>query len=111
MAAQLAARAEREGRATVRGCLLDIGRYPGLLLQGEQEIVGELYRLDDARAGELLEVLDRYEGALDEPPLFRRVAAVARDSDGRAVEAWIYVWARPAEGFPIIRSGDWLAAG
>src|SRR5688572_8924061 len=46
------------GEGHVRGTLLDLGRYPGLVA-GSGRVAGELYRLERP---ELLPVLDREEG-------------------------------------------------
>jgi gamma-glutamylcyclotransferase (GGCT)/AIG2-like uncharacterized protein YtfP len=135
------------GRARVRGVLVRVAIYPGLVLDGRAGwVLGELYRLRDPR---VLEQLDAYEGVgpLDpEPREYRRVRALVqqvrdegeggdgrdgegrcegkgedgrkgdgcegdgREGDGReaAHEAWVYEYARPIIGLPIIASGDFL---
>src|SRR5438034_11258013 len=54
----LAARTTLIGRGTVRGRLLSLGRYPGIV-DGGDRVTGELYRIDDE---ELLPAVDREEG-------------------------------------------------
>lgn len=71
---------DRVGEGVVRGTLYDLGDFPALLLSGEDEVRGEIWRCP----AELLAELDAYEG-VDEG-LFRRVAVRV---DGRA--CWIYV--------------------
>src|SRR2546427_12801987 len=46
------------GEGRVRGRLVDLGRYPGLI-DGVGDVRGEIYQLDDPQ---LLAVLDREEG-------------------------------------------------
>lgn len=72
--------AERVAEGAVRGTLFDVGSYPALLLSGEDEIRGEVWRC----AAELLPVLDRYEST--EKGLFRRVAV-----DVGGIACWVYV--------------------
>jgi gamma-glutamylcyclotransferase (GGCT)/AIG2-like uncharacterized protein YtfP len=94
----LAAGAAFLGPGTVRGRLLDLGRYPGLVAGGGR-VRGELYRL--ARA-ELLGRLDRQEGYNFE----RRRAWVARAA-GPRVLAWIYRYRGPRGRATPIPTGDW----
>src|SRR5207247_2132885 len=65
----------------MRGRLLDLGRYPGLI-DGRGTVRGELYRID---APEVLPALDREEGYNFD----RRPATVTRTS-GRRARAWVY---------------------
>lgn len=72
--------AERVRAAVIRGTLFDVGDYPALLLSGDHEVRGEIWRCP----ADLLPVLDQYEGTDD--GLFRRVAI---EVDGTA--CWVYV--------------------
>lgn len=110
MHARLRAGAHPLGPGRVRGVLVRVGSYPGLVLDPAAGWVqGELYALWDPA---VLEPLDAYEGAgpLDpEPREYRRVRArVERTDEPSALEAWIYEYARPIAGLPVIASGDFL---
>jgi len=85
----------------VRGALVDLGEYPGLVA-GEREVAGELIELDDP--GAALRELDRvedFEGYGAPGSLYRRV--VVEVDDG--THAWTYRYVGPG-GRPI-PSGDW----
>ena len=99
--AVLARRATAVGARTVRGRLLDLGRYPGLV-DGAGRVRGEVYRLDDA---ELLPVLDREEGYN-----FVRRRAIVTLAGGRRVRAWLYRYRGPRERSTPIHDGDYRRA-
>jgi len=86
------------GRGTVRGRLLSLGRYPGIV-DGGDRVTGELYRIDDE---ELLPAVDREEGYN-----FLRRRAVVTLTDGRRARAWIYRYRGPRERAAVIPAGDW----
>ena len=94
----LARRATLLGGAHVRGRLVDLGAYPGLL-DGRAIVRGELYRLDDA---ELLRDLDREEGYNFD----RRRTTVTLES-GRRARAWVYRYRGPRERAIPIPGGDY----
>ena len=89
------------GEGSVRGRLLDLGRYPGLVA-GRRRVRGELYRLD---APEVLPVLDREEGYN-----FERRRAVVTLAGGRRARAWIYRYRGPRERATRIVDGDYRRA-
>ena len=89
------------GDARVRGTLLDLRDYPGLV-DGEGWVSGELYRLHDR---ELLPALDRAEGYNFE----RRRAGVSL-ADGRRSSAWVYRYRGAREGAVPIPHGDYRRA-
>jgi gamma-glutamylcyclotransferase (GGCT)/AIG2-like uncharacterized protein YtfP len=85
----------------VRGRLLDLGPYPGLV-GGGGTVRGELYRID---APEVLPVLDREEGYNFD----RRLATVTLAS-GRRARAWAY-WYRGSQHRAVaIPDGDYRRA-
>jgi len=84
-AASLLAGCTSLGSATVNGMLYDIdGRFPAVVLYGEADVHGELWRCPAS----LLLQLDEYEGTRD--GLFRRVGLEARSADGASVPCWVY---------------------
>jgi gamma-glutamylcyclotransferase (GGCT)/AIG2-like uncharacterized protein YtfP len=94
----LLARARYLGPATVRGRLVSLGRYPGLVA-GAGRVRGELYRLE---GDELLTAVDHEEGYNFE----RRLTPVTR-ADGRRTRAWLYWYRGPRDGAIPIPEGDW----
>jgi gamma-glutamylcyclotransferase (GGCT)/AIG2-like uncharacterized protein YtfP len=89
------------GEASVRGRLLDLGRYPGLV-EGGGRVRGEVYRLDDP---ELLPVLDREEGYN-----FVRCQGVVTLARGRRARGWLYRYRGPRERAVPIPDGDYRRA-
>ena len=89
----LRAHAEFLGKATVRGSIYRVARYPGFREEPAGVVQGEIYRLRDAS---ILARLDDYEG--DE---FERV---------RIGEWWIYRYRGAVSEEQRIESGDFLEA-
>jgi gamma-glutamylcyclotransferase (GGCT)/AIG2-like uncharacterized protein YtfP len=108
-------RLARESRviaaATVYGRLYRLGRYPGLVLNGDQSDIvhGELLELCSPMA--TLAWLDDYEGIVpgDHPhnEYARRTLEVTR-ADGHHVMASGYVYQQPIAAKPLISNGRWL---
>lgn len=96
------------GRARMRGRLVDLGEYPGLIppRNADDWVRGEVYALSDP--GGTLSRLDEYEGCAAESPVFRRNLGRAVFDSGRKLSAWVYVYTGvvPCKGF--IASGDYL---
>jgi len=91
--------------ATVRGTLVSLGWYPGLLLDPPGVVHGEVYRLaDPGDALARLDEIEEFHGFDAADSLYhRRLVQTA------AGLAWIYVLAHdPQRGVPI-PSGDWRA--
>ena len=99
------------GRTTLLGTLYDMGWYPGLSLQGSQQVLAEVYPLDAA----LEQVLDGYEGIWpqDTGEYTKRIVTVpvALPSGGSQMMAVLVYEALPAAvaDCPVIEAGDWLA--
>ena len=101
----------------LRGRLFLVKDFPGADFPGavdssssEDRVRGEVYELHDEPA--LLEKLDEYEECSPndpKPTLYRREKRNVVLEDGRTVEAWVYLFNRPTDGLPRIRSGDFLA--
>ena len=92
MAGFLAARARLLGHASCAGRVLDLGDYPGLVEVEDPSarVAGELWELA-APPEPTLAVLDDYEACAE--GLFERVRrAVSLASEGRELEAWVYLY-------------------
>jgi len=86
------------GPATIRGHLLDLGAYPGLILPGDQNISGHLFALPFGREEDRVwSALDRYEGFRPAAPatsLFIRSLIEVTLPDGTEQTAWVYLFNR-----------------
>jgi len=89
------------GLGRVRGTLLDLGSYPGLV-EGRGTVTGEVYHLD---APELLPAVDRAEGYNFERRRRRVVMA-----GGRPAWAWVYHYRGPRSGAHLLAHGDYRRA-
>lgn len=93
------------GSASVAGRLVDLGAFPGLVppqAPGDR-VHGDLFAIAEAQEQELLDALDRYEGAR-----FERVQQTVDGPDGPA-RAWLYVYRGAVDGRPVVSGGDYLA--
>jgi gamma-glutamylcyclotransferase (GGCT)/AIG2-like uncharacterized protein YtfP len=88
--------------ASVRGALYALDEYPGLV-EGEDVVVGEVWRFAAEDMQETLARLNQVEGfcggADDE---YRRVVIMCETVEG-TVEAWTYLYARVSELRPDCR--------
>jgi len=93
------------GPASVAGRLLDLGAFPGLVAPAApgDRVHGDLFAIAEAQRDELLDALDRYEGAS-----FERVEETVDGPDGPA-RAWLYVYCGEVDGHPVVAGGDYLA--
>ena len=101
-----------EGASTF-GTLLDLGPYPGLVLDGRAgSVVGELYQPPNPAA--LFAELDEIEGFRGfgaAGSVYRRaIVRVHRDGFG-STPAWTYVYSGARTGSREIASGDWRRRG
>ncbi len=102
-------RVEGGEAATTPGSLLDLGPYPGLVLDGAAgEVVGEIYRAADHDAvfAELDEI-ETFRGFGAAGSIYRRAVVRVRTVAAGEVRAWTYVYAGSREGARPIPSGNW----
>ncbi len=87
----------------VRGELYTLGAFPGLT-QGQDWVLGELYRVED------LDAMDSREG---HPHMYKRtlVPVFDRDIDLEVCHAWCYFYNGPVRAEDRIRNGDWKSYG
>lgn len=94
-------RAEYVGRGQVKGCIIDLGSYPGALPDAGGALHGELYRVVDPA---LWPALDSAEGAQ-----YHRREVTVRSEDGRELAACIYWYIGPLDRGEPIPGGDYRA--
>ena len=94
------------GEGRVRGKLVSLGRYPGLVT-GNGDVRGELYELEDPAQLEMLDDLEEYDPERAEASEYVRAEREVRLDDGRTCRAWVYVYNRDTTGCAEIASGDW----
>ncbi len=97
-------RTENPELGKIRGKLVNLGNYPGLI-EGEGEVVGEIHTYDDIDSA--LNRLDQIEGFHShgyQNNLFERVICDVITND-KVLQAWTYRW-NDSNG-EIIDSGDW----
>jgi gamma-glutamylcyclotransferase (GGCT)/AIG2-like uncharacterized protein YtfP len=82
-----------EGKGTMRGKLLDLGDYPGVLQKrGAGKVPGHIFSIPSAPR--LLDRLDRYEEYFADDPdssLFLRKRVNVKRDDGSTERCWVYV--------------------
>jgi len=93
----------------ITGELYDLGPYPGLLLQGNKPVVGEVYQIDDA----VLELLDAYEGCNPSDPEhseYQRLSITALLPNGTSVDCHVYEISKNLTlGRSVVHGGDWIS--
>ena len=93
------------GLAQVPGRLVDVGRYPGLLL-GDGSVSGEVYEVDDAHLARLDAVEEMVPGDRAVSQYWREeVTVLSGPLQGERVQ--IYVYNRPVDGCVPIAHGDY----
>lgn len=86
--------------------LLSLSAYP-MVVDGDDEVAGEVYWLSSTRYRELLLRLDRYEG----PQYVRELRTIRIDGGYDRHEAWVYVGTeRPRFATPLPH-GNWRDRG
>lgn len=93
------------GAAEVKGTLVKVDWYPGLVLAGEGIVKGEVYEIGSG----LLKELDEFEGiGIDaRNGEYHRIRAEV-SIGGEMREVWIYEWLKGIEGYEVVENGDWL---
>ena len=93
------------GETTVTGTLVKIDWYPGVVLEGETSVYGEVYEIDE----KILAELDEFEGIGNDSQAgeYERVTTVI-DIDGRSHEVFLYEWQKGVSDYEIVPNGDWL---
>ncbi len=96
--------------ATAAGSLLDLGPYPGLIVDGPStSVTGEFYSAADPDAlFAELDAIETFRGFGVPGSLYRRAIVRLRCARVGSTLAWTYVYTGPRNGSRVIESGDWL---
>ncbi|MEM9928352.1 MAG: gamma-glutamylcyclotransferase family protein [Bacteroidota bacterium] len=103
-------RATLIGKATTAGQLFDLGMYPGFVGGGAEKVTGELYRLEEARQEQTIEMLDAYEsvtGASEDE--YHRIEVEVQVGGGGTFSAQTYEYLGNTTGKERIPRGDYPA--
>lgn len=104
--------AHRRVRAWVRGRLVDLGDYPGAVLdpKSDSKIQGEIWAIDSHPSPfPKLDAYEEFVPASPERSLFVRKRTTVHTRSETLI-AWIYVPRVVAATAPVISSGDWATA-
>lgn len=98
-------------KGLVKGTLYMVDWYPGLILEGNNSIHGELYLINHP---DLLFLMDEYENAIEEK-LTATVDANSYDYLRKEVlinniPAWVYEYRREIKQDKLIANGDFIKA-
>jgi gamma-glutamylcyclotransferase (GGCT)/AIG2-like uncharacterized protein YtfP len=92
------------GPCVIPGQLYDLGAYPGLI-DGEGDVVGELFEVRDLG---VMPALDAFEDYWPEQPDRSRYERVQVQLKTPHRLAWVYVWRLGLDDARHIDSGDWF---
>jgi len=82
------------GAGTIHGRLLDLGEYPGVVLEETEgsEVSGEVFEVPDAETLARLDAYEDYRPAEPEASLFLRMETEVAMSDGTRRSCWVYLY-------------------
>lgn len=79
-------------RGSIPGSLWEVADYPGLKLEGETRVLGEIWLFPAKQEERILAVLDEVEGY---PSLYTREVVECETLDGQPISATVYVYNQP----------------
>jgi len=79
-------------RGSTPGSLWQVADYPGLKLEGETRVLGEIWLFKAKQEERVLKVLDEVEGY---PTLYTREVVACETLDGQPISATTYVYNQP----------------
>ena len=94
-------------RATVGGTWVKVDWYPGLVLDGESQVLGDVYQVNDKVLAEL-DAFEGIEAADGTQAEYRRVKSQVLLDNGEFLDCLVYEWLLGLEGYQKIETGDWL---
>lgn len=94
------------GEDAVKGNLYNIGWFPGIRLGGPQDVKVEVYEVSPEVEGEVLSILDSYEGYREGDPGSLYFRKEVETTSGHTVS--IYEYRESPSETTLIPSGDWM---
>ncbi len=95
------------GLALCKGILKDVGSFPALI-NGDENVIGEVYRIDSDTVLPVLDRIEGYYGNDESSSLYlRKKMSVRMLSDGKWVDAVSYFFNRGTENLPNIEIRDY----
>lgn len=106
----LTAHCKFTGKGKAKGCIYDIGEYPGAVIshKSEQYIYGSIFLMDAPET--ILKTIDDYEGIgylYSQPQEYTR-EEVEIDTPAGKLNCWIYLYNLPIDAYPLIEPGDYI---
>jgi gamma-glutamylcyclotransferase (GGCT)/AIG2-like uncharacterized protein YtfP len=95
---------EYVGNCSIKGSLYDLGDYPGLHLEGEGEVRGELYELKEEDCFQILDDFENYHSNDPGESLYLRKTIWIPEVEK---EAWVYEYQGSLHEKKQVVSGDW----
>lgn len=89
----------------IKGKLIDLGPYPGLLPDEGGTVIGDLFRIIHPDALRLYDDWEVYDPVNLEGSEYRREKLRLAEPDA---EAWVYLWNCGPDDGPVIAGGDWF---
>lgn len=86
------------GPGAMRGTLVSLGPYPGMIRDGRGRVRGTLYCVRDPAVFARLDDYEGFDPARPEGSLYLRALVPLAGRRGRA---WVYVWNGTARGRPV----------
>ncbi len=91
-------------RGSTPGSLWEVADYPGLKIEGETRVMGEIWLFPAEQEKRILEVLDVVEGY---PTLYTREVVDCETLDGQPISATVYVFNQPIlPSHPLVPADD-----
>ena len=91
-------------KASCNGRLYDIGNYPGLILEGDTIVQGELFEILDKRVFQIMDEFEEYfEQDIENSDYIRKQITLVEPQE----TAWVYEYRRSLEGKSHLEHGCW----
>jgi gamma-glutamylcyclotransferase (GGCT)/AIG2-like uncharacterized protein YtfP len=100
------------GACSIRGQMLNLGDYPGLV-EGESLVSAELYRVNDTAIVPLIDAFEDFDEdcAVGSMYIRKQVDVLTAQGQSTGQKAWVYWYNLSAEGHSSVEDGVWPVSG